>query len=55
MGCSLSIIGQVENIPVKFLVDTGASITIVSKRFYDKYLYKLQLEQVDFDFRQADG
>ena len=46
--------GQIEGHPVRFLVDTGATITLVSTRVYSKLLGS-PLQPVDFTVYQADG
>ena len=53
-GGSLTVTGQIEGHPVRFLVDTGATITLVSTRVYSK-LSGSPLQPVDFTVYQADG
>ena len=53
-GGSLTVTGQIEGHPVRFLVDTGATITLVSTRVYSK-LFGSILRPVDFTVYQADG
>jgi predicted aspartyl protease len=52
---SLSLLGLVENVLVKFLVDTGASVTLVSRDIYLSCFSNIELEPVEFNICQADG
>ena len=52
-GTGLVVVGQVDNRPVKFLVDTGASITVISKA--NDGMTPGNLNPVDFEVVQANG
>jgi hypothetical protein len=54
-GKSLCVLGQVEDVPVRFLIDTGSTITIVSPTVYKRMQSSSSLEEVSFDVVQADG
>ena len=52
-GTGLVVVGQVDNRPVKFLVDTGASITVISKANDD--MTSGNLNPVEFEVVQVNG
>ena len=51
----LYVTGEIQSRPVKFLVDTGASISLVSTEMYNKMNLKNKLQEIQYDVRQADG
>ena len=52
-GSGLIVTGQIDGLPVKFLVDTGASITLVSQKVVN--FEDHQIDPVSFDIYQANG
>ena len=52
-GTGLVVVGQVDNRPVKFLLDTGASITVISKANDD--MTAENLDPIDFQVIQDNG
>jgi hypothetical protein len=52
----LSVVGSVEGEAIKFLVDTGSAITIISTRSYQKFgINDDNLEALEYDVCTADG
>ena len=49
----LIVTGQIDGLPVKLLVDTGASITLMSQKVINFEDHKI--EPVNFDIYQANG
>lgn len=45
----------VEDVNAQFLVDTGATLSIVSSKFFDKIIRKPQLEKYSQQITSADG
>ena len=51
----LYVIGEIEKQPVKFLIDTGASISLISTSLFEKLQEVRKFEQYEYDVYQADG
>ena len=49
------VVGQIADKAVKFLVDTGSAVTIISKNVADTLKTPLPLVHTDIDLCTADG
>ena len=52
-GSGLIVTGQIDGLSVKFLVDTGASMTLMSQKVVN--FEDHQIDPVSFDIYQANG
>ena len=52
-GSGLIVTGQIDGLPVKLLVDTGASITLISQKIVNFEDHKI--EPVNFDISRQMG
>lgn len=45
----------IENIPIKFEVDSGASVSVLPISLYEKYFYDLQLSPCRYNLKSVNG